>query len=323
MKNPRWLRMMGITLATLLVLLLVGPFLIAVPAAPGTVPPEQLADLDSQFIQVEGLSIHLKTMGGGQPVFILLHGFGASLFSWHEVMEPFSRHGLVIAYDRPAFGLTERPVNWTGLDPYSPEANLLLLASLMDHYHIQQAILVGNSAGGTLAMQFALKYPERVQALILVDPAVDGGGVPPWVRLLGATPQMRHLGPLLVRSIQRNGLDIVRRAWYDPSRITQVTWDGYTKPLKADNWDRALWNFTMSSREPGLLDRLTEFNLPIMVITGEDDRIVPTAGSIDLAGNIPGAKLAVIPQAGHVPHEEQPAAFMQAVESFLQDLLSR
>ncbi len=193
----------------------------------------------------------------------------------------------------------------------------------MDLYNIQQAILVGNSAGGTLAMQFALENPERVQALILVDPAVDGGGVPPWVRLLGATPQMRHLGPLFVRSIQQNGLDIVRQAWFDPTRITQATWDGYTRPLKADNWDRALWNFTMSSRDPGLLNRLAEFDQPILVITGEDDRIVPTAGSIDLAGKLPGAKLAVIPHAGHVPHEEQPAAFMQAVESFLQDLQQR
>ncbi len=124
MNKPRWLRVTGIVLATLLVLLLVGPFLVPVPPAPGTVPPATLADPDSQFIQVEGLSLHLKTLGDGQPVFILLHGFGASLFSWHEVMEPFSRHGLVIAYDRPAFGLTERPVKWTGLDPYSSEANL-------------------------------------------------------------------------------------------------------------------------------------------------------------------------------------------------------
>jgi pimeloyl-ACP methyl ester carboxylesterase len=311
-------RVLLILLAALLVLILVVPFLIPVPPAPGTVPPQRLADADSRFVEINGLSVHYKMMGQDAPYFILLHGFGASLFSWHAVMEPFSQLGTVIAYDRPAFGLTERPVKWEGENPYSPEANVALLLGLMDHFGIHRAILVGNSAGGTVSMQFALAYPDRVQGLILVEPAVyEGRGGPSWVRLLGNTPQMQHLGPLLVRSIQKSGLEMIRTAWHDPSRITQETWDGYTKPLRAENWDRALWNFTMASHSTGLTDHLKEFGIPILVITGDDDRIVPTANSIRLAGELPGATLVVIPQAGHVPHEEQPAAFMQAVDDFL------
>jgi pimeloyl-ACP methyl ester carboxylesterase len=264
--------------------------------------------------------VHYRMMGQGQPVFILLHGFGASLFSWHAVMEPLSRSGTVIAYDRPAFGLTERPLKWTGQNPYGSEANIALLLGLLDHFGIEKAILVGNSAGGTLSMQFGLQYPQRVQALILVDPAVYEDGGPAWVRILGKTPQMQHLGPLFVRSIQKSGLNLIRTAWHDPSRITQETWDGYTLPLRADGWDQALWNFTMASHDSGLLQHLQDFKLPILVITGEDDRIVPTADSLKLAGELPGAKLVVIPEAGHVPHEEQPAAFMQAVEQFLKTL---
>jgi pimeloyl-ACP methyl ester carboxylesterase len=320
MKKRCFLQGLAIALLVLLFILLVGPFLVPVSPAAGTVPPKQLADPDSHFVEINGLSLHYKMMGQGEPVFILLHGFGASLFSWHAVMEPLSHNGTVIAYDRPAFGLTERPLHWTGANPYGAAANLSLLMGLMDHFNVQKAILVGNSAGGTLAMQAALQYPQRVQALILVDPAVYESGGPAWVRWLEKTPQMQHLGPLFVRSIQKNGLELVRTAWHDPSKITQATWDGYTLPLKAENWDRALWYFTLAAQNPGLISRLNDFTLPILVITGADDRIVPTAGSIKLAGALRTSSLVVIPDAGHVPQEEQPAAFLQAVQDFLANI---
>ena len=320
MKKRSFLKTIGIIFIILIITLSVGPFLIPVSPDTGTVPAEQLADPDSHFVEINGLNVHYKMMGSGQPVFILLHGFGASLFSWHAVMEPLSAHGMVIAYDRPAFGLTERPLQWTGQNPYGPDGNIALLLGLMDHFGVRKAFLVGNSAGGTLSMQFALQYPQRVEALILVDPAVYENGGPAWVRILGKTPEMQHLGPLFVRSIRKSGLDLIRTAWHDPSRITQATWDGYTRPLKVDNWDRALWDFTLASHDTGLLQHLQDFKLPILVITGDDDRIVPTADSIKLAGVLPGAELVIIPQAGHVPHEEQPAAFMQTLDSFVKNI---
>ncbi len=314
-------RIILIFLVVLMGIVLIGPFLVPVPPAPDTVPPQQLADPDSQFVEIESLTIHLKTLGQGQPVFILLHGFGASLFSWHAIMEPLSLFGMVIAYDRPAFGLTERPLAWTGQNPYSSAASMVQLLGLMDHFGVREAILIGNSAGGTVAMQFYLQYPERVQALILVDPAVyESGGGPSWVRILGKTPEMQHLGPLFVRSIQESGLNLIKMAWHDPSKITPETWDGYTKPLKAENWDRALWDFTMASHDPGLTGRLKEFTLPTLVITGDDDRVVPTEQSIRLARELPNATLIIVKNAGHVPHEEKPAAFMQAVEGFILQL---
>ena len=301
--------------------MLVGPLIVPVPPLTGTVPPEQLADPDSQFIQINGLTIHLKTMGQGEPAFVLLHGFGASLFSWHEVMEPLSQYGTVIAYDRPAFGLTGRPMTWTGENPYDMQASVDLLLGLLDHFNIQKVILVGNSAGGTVSMGFTLQHPERVQALILVDPAVyESGGGPSWLRPFYNTPQMNHLGPLIVRSIERKGIDLIKMAWYDPSKITPETLSGYTKPLQADNWDRALWYFTVASQPPNLPGRLSEFTLPVLVITGDTDRLIPPENSVRLAGQLPNAKLVIIPQAGHVPQEEQPGLFMQAVDGFLKIL---
>jgi pimeloyl-ACP methyl ester carboxylesterase len=303
---------------------LVGPFLVPVPPLVGTVPARSLTDADSQFVEVNGLEVHIKTAGQGEPVFVLLHGFGASLYSWHAVMQPFSQLGRVIAYDRPAFGLTERPLSWTGPNPYGPQANTALLLGLLDHFNVQKAILVGNSAGGSAALQFALDHPARVSALVLVDPAVyGGGGAPAWVRPLLGTPQLRHLGPLFARQIQARGPQLIQMAWHDPSRITPETQAEYRKPLQVDNWDRALWEFTVAGGPRGLAQRLGELNLPVLVITGDDDRIVPTAASVRLAGELPGAKLVVIQNAGHVPHEERPAEFMDAVREFLKGLPAR
>ncbi|MDP2990137.1 MAG: alpha/beta hydrolase [Kiritimatiellota bacterium] len=315
------LRALGIALAFILALVLIGPFLVPVPPLENTLPMQDLADADSRFVEINGVKVHYKTWGKGEPAFILLHGFGASLFSWREVTEPLAHHGTVIAYDRPAFGLTERPLEWEGESPYGPQAQVDLVVGLMDKFNIEKAILVGSSAGGTVSMQVALQYPQRVSALILVDAAVyAGGGAPSWIRPLLGTPQFDHLGPLVSRQLQARGTDFIRTAWHDPSRITPDVFEGYQKPLQAENWDRALWELTLASQESGLADRLNEITLPVLVITGDDDRIVPTEQSLRLAGELPNATLGVIPQSGHLPHEENPLEFMRTVARFLSTL---
>jgi pimeloyl-ACP methyl ester carboxylesterase len=131
------------------------------------------------------------------------------------------------------------------------------------------------------------------------------------------TPQFDRLGPLLARQLQAQGTEFIRTAWHDPSKITPEIFAGYQLPLQVNDWDKALWELTVSSRESGLAERVSEFNLPILVITGDDDRIVPTEQSLRLAEELPNAELAVIPQCGHLPHEECPNEFMQAVNEFL------
>ena len=147
-------RVLLVTAGAAALAVLVGPFLVPVRPLKGTVPPEQLADSDSRFIDVNGVKLHYKTLGSGEPALILLHGFAASTFTWREVMAPLAELGTVVAYDRPSSGLTERPLpgDWTGESPYSPEAQVAQLVGLMDALGISTSCprrqLGGRHGGG-------------------------------------------------------------------------------------------------------------------------------------------------------------------------------
>jgi pimeloyl-ACP methyl ester carboxylesterase len=317
----RALKIVGIVLICLILLVSIGPFLVPVPPLQATAAPEALADAESRFIRVRGLNIHYKVYGSGEPVMILLHGFGASTFSWREVVGPLSQIGTVIVYDRPAFGLTERPLKgeWVGQNPYSFEAQPDLLLGLMDALGVEKSILIGHSAGGTVSVQMALTYPERVSGLVLVDAAVfsGGGALPGWLDWLKETPQADRLGPLLARTLEKRGDDFIRSSWHDPAGVTEEVLAGYRKPLQVANWDRALWELTKAARPLNLPDRLSELNMSVLVMTGDDDRIVPTEQGIALSQKIPGAQLAIIANCGHLPHEERPEEFLAAVLPFV------
>lgn len=320
---PRFLRNLAIFLAVLLILAIVLPLIVPIPPLLDTRPVSELADADSRFIEVNGLQVHYKEFGSSQTAIILLHGFGASTFSWREVFTPLSTLGRVIAYDRPAFGLTERPLpgTWQGDNPYGPESNVRLLFGLMDTLGIEKGILVGNSAGGRVAVQAALANPGRVQALVLVDAAIYQGGGRRFGLLapLIETPQMDRLGPFFARAIAgEQGTQFMNAAWHDPTRITPEITAGYRLPLQAEQWDVALWEFTKAgSGSEDLAPRLKELSMPVLVVTGDDDRIVPTELSLRLAQDIPGAQLSIFASCGHVPHEECPQAFLESVEPFI------
>lgn len=339
----------------------VGPFLVPVPPLDGTVPPAQLAGPDSRFMTVDGLQVHYTLAGtpastapatpgtppaaaatpdalpapdapsaaAGANTFLLLHGFGASTFTWRNVQQPFARRGFTVAYDRTAFGLTERPLepeegwddgNPEGTHPYGTGAQVRQAIGVLDALHVQRAVLVGNSAGGRTAVDVALAHPERVRALILISPAVGiGGGPPGWLAPLLRTPQLEHLGPLLVRRISGSGgSSLLNAAWHDPTKITPDVLEGYRKPLRANDWDKALWSLSTAPRTDDPLPRLGALaGIPTLVITGDDDRVVPVPTSKAVAAAIPGSTLVVIPACGHVPQEECPDDVMRAVDAFL------
>ena len=305
---PRWLVWSG---AAVFMLVLVGPFLLPLPPLPDTVPPAELAQPGDRFIEVNGIELRYRMAGVGDPVFVLLHGFGANAASWIPVMEDLSSLGRVAAFDRVGFGLTERPLQWQGPDPYGGPAQVALTLGLMDRLGIDQAVLVAHSAGGAVALAVALDHPDRVSGLVLEAPAVDDQRG--WMRGLASTPQGKRVVQFVARRAARRIDSLLESAYRDPARITAEVRDAYRLPLRAHNWDRGLALFVAAAPLPSPRTRLTELTPPVLVITADDDRWVGSHNTIQLAAEIPGAELVVVPDCGHVVHEECPTAFFEAV----------
>lgn len=296
------------------------PLVIPIPPESGTLPARQLADEDSQFIDVNGLEVHYKETGRGGPPAVLLHGFVSNVYTWHKVLGPLGENRRALAFDRTGFGLTARPMPpYAGDNPYTQTAHAQLTADLLDELDIEQAVLIGNSVGGAIALLTALAHPERVAALVLADAAVYvGTGAPSWTRPFLALPQVRRMGPLLARTLRDRAGSFLGAAWYDSSGVSPEVIPGYLAPFQVDDWDRALWEFTLASEDLDLASRLSELNIPVLVITGDSDMIVPSFLSERLAEDIPGAELVVIKNCGHVPQEECPEEFLAAVDEFLE-----
>jgi pimeloyl-ACP methyl ester carboxylesterase len=313
--KKRWIALGSITL-----LLGVGPFLVPVNTT-GTLTNDALSQ---NLVDTGGYRTHVQvTASEAEPYFVLLHGFGASSFSWRDIETPLSGFGTVITYDRPAFGLTDRPTEWEGTNPYSSAGALEQLGRVLDEFVPQgsRVYLVGHSAGGTVAAQFALENPDRVDGLILVAPAIlTTGGSPSSLNWIYSVPQIDHIGPLLVASIATSGLELLDRSYADPSQITDEVLAGYRQPLSIIGWERAFWEFNRAPRAFGVADRLSELTLPVAVITGDDDRVVATADSVRLAMLLPNAVLKIVAPTGHLPHEESPSEFMQQLTQALPHL---
>ena len=313
--KKRW-----IVLGSIALLLGVGPFLVPVNST-GTLTNDSLSQ---GLVETGGYRTHVQVIASeAEPYFVLLHGFGASSFSWRDIETPLSGFGTVITYDRPAFGLTDRPTEWEGTNPYSSAGALEQLGAVLEEFVPagSPVYLVGHSAGGTVAAQFALENPERIDGLILVAPAIlTTGGSPGWFNWVFSVPQIDHIGPLLVASIATSGLELLDRSYTDPSLITDEVLAGYQQPLSIIGWERAFWEFNRAPRDFDVADRLAELTLPVVVITGDDDRVVSTADSVRLAMLLPNAVLKTVVPTGHLPHEELPGEFMQQLTQGLPHL---
>lgn len=278
----------------------------------------ELAYPDSQFVEIDGLEIHYKTFGQKNRYMFLLHGFGSSTYTWEKVVGELSKYYTVISYDRPAFGLTERRFDLK-YNPYTNNYQLELLKKMMDHLNIPKAVVVGNSAGGFVALNFALAYPERVEALVLVDAAVlNNDWTNGFVRFLMNIPQVNHVGPDVVgRLMEKSFEEALNEAYFDPSKITEKNKEAYTRPTKVLGWKKALWEFTKSARYEDITRDLEKINCPVLIIHGKQDRLIPVRESEELAKKFKNAVLCVIDNCGHLPQEECPKEFIECLIKWL------
>ena len=276
---------------------------------------------EKRFIDVNGFKVHYRMAGSGKPLVVLLHGSFLSLRSWRFVLDDLAKTTTVLAFDRPAFGYTSRPLpsKATGVS-YTPEAQCDLVIALMKKLGFSKAVLVGNSTGGTLALLCALRYPQHVEGVVLAGAMIYSGyatsEVPAFMK-----PAMKALTPLfsglmkflITKLYDRN----IRGFWHNKERLGDAVLAAFRSDLMHGNWSRAFWELFLETHHLQLENRLKTMSLRSLVITGEHDLTVKTEESIRLARERPCAELVVVPDCGHLPHEEQPEAFLVAVRKFL------
>lgn len=308
-------------------LLAIGPFLIPVSPLEGLSSAQQVATEGSNFITIpfdgtDGIDIHYLSGGdnesGNTPTFVLLHGSNFNAYTWSDVLDFFSEKGRVIAYDQIPYGLSEKLVagDWSGQNPYAAEAVVAQLFSLLDELNVGNVILVGNSYGATLAVQAVQADPNRIEALILADAAVYvNEQMPAW---LMESPQMRRLGPLFARQLGQSEA-FIRQTYLNPDQISPERMALTMIQTKIENWDTAYWEYlrVWGMDTPDYVAGIPDIQQPVLVLTGDSDTVVPVSDSEKLHDELPNAELEILPACGHVPQEECPSLFIEAVDAWL------
>jgi pimeloyl-ACP methyl ester carboxylesterase len=270
----------------------------------------------SEFVRIGGMRVHLRDEGprdGATPV-VLLHGTSASLHTWDGWAETLRAERRVIRFDLPGFGLT-------GPTPdrvYRIERYVETVVALLDRLGVRRAIIAGNSFGGQVAWQTALAHPQRVERLILVD-AAGYPMAPQEVPIGFRIAQTPWLAPLMRVVLPRGFIESsVRNVYGDPSKVTAELVDRYYElTLRTGNREALRERFAQAQAGPGA-ERIRELTLPTLILWGGQDRLIPPADGERFARDIAGSELVLFDDLGHVPHEEDPARTLAAVQAFLQ-----
>jgi pimeloyl-ACP methyl ester carboxylesterase len=261
------------------------------------------------------MQVHLRDEGprdDPRPL-VLLHGTSASLHTWDGWVAALEGQHRVIRVDLPGFGLTgPRPDG-----DYRMAVYVRFVVELMDSLGIGQAVLAGNSFGGNVAWKLAVDHPDRVSRLVLVDAAgyaFTPRSIPIGFRLAlipGLRPLMANLLP---RSLIESSL---RDVYGYPERVTPELIDRfYELTLRAGN-RQALPERLRQSPSGEFAAQIKQVHQPTLIIWGGQDRLIPPENAGLFQKEIAGNRLVMFDDLGHVPHEEDPARTVAAVQAFL------
>jgi pimeloyl-ACP methyl ester carboxylesterase len=252
---------------------------------------------------------------GGSPSVVFLHAGIADHRSWSGVLNELVPDIDVVAYDRRGFGTTT----------YEAEGHdqVVDLLAVLDATGISRAVLVGNSMGGRVALDFALTHPDRVSALVLVAPAVSGA---PPVERENLHPDEAAFWDALEEVEARGDLQALNegeiRLWLDGLPADERRVDDDRRGLALD-----MNRLALSSKSPGhepsdlaAWPRLGEIGCPVLVVVGDLDLRHMQARARQLVTLLPNAALSVMPGTAHLPAFEQPATFAALLRSFLAEV---
>jgi pimeloyl-ACP methyl ester carboxylesterase len=325
----RWLIRIGGLLLTLVVALLVAPYLIPLPAQPD-LDPAQLAPTNGRFITVNGIRTFIEEAGppDGPPV-VLVHGFGGLTYTWRYTLPALAQAGYrVLALDLAGFGHSDK-----GFDlrfDHASQADFVV--GVMESVGMPRGTLVGHSMGGSVIAHIAQRHPQAVSALVFVDGAVRGPegagqggggssivGVPAQLGTLAQFPPLQRWGQLVLRGfVTRERMAQTQLSAYCVKGVvTPEVEEAYLKVMKMKDWDLALLGVLRDGGRNTLAQPVGTITAPVLIVWGDQDPWIPATRAEALRAALPQAELVLIPDTGHLPMEEDPAAFNAALLEWL------
>lgn len=311
------MKLFGIIVVVLIVIVLGAWLKLRGPDIPFEILEAKYTNADSRFVDLPGgFHVHYRDEGDSKlPLLVLLHGFGDSFTSWEGWVSDLKRQFHVISLDFPGHGLTRAPPG-SGL---SGEA----LADFVDVFATKLALpkfaVAGNSMGGGAAWQLAVRHPDRVDALILVDAAGFPNDKPPGGVPLAFKILRYPIGRALLRNIDNRPLidEGLKTDVYDKSLITPFIVDRWADFQRAPGHRAILMGINMGATGTSTVELLSAIRVPTLILWGENDPLIEPAAAKKFAAAIPGAKLITYPNVGHLPQIEIPQRSAADVAAFL------
>ena len=264
--------------------------------------------LQTGFAKVGRAKLYYEIMGEGPPL-VLIHGGMVDRRMWDDQFEAFARHFRVIRYDARQHGKSRsRPEVYTDHDD---------LYALLKQLDIDKAFIMGLSMGGRIAIDFTLKYPEMVRALIPVAPGLSGYGI------TGEKVNENTAAFLAAYGAGdlTQAVEWMQRSWTDGPQRTPADVDPLVRERVREMLAGGVWRMQYQRQaqrlEPPAVGRLSEIRAPTLAIVGDLD-MPDILVIVDLLiKEIPGARKVVIPGTAHMVNMERPAEFNRAVFEFL------
>jgi pimeloyl-ACP methyl ester carboxylesterase len=279
-----------------------------------------LAPASGRFVQSQGGRLFVQEKGSAEgPPVVLIHGTGAWSELWRPTIDSLAGAGFrVIALDLPPFGFSDRPSG----PSYGRSDQARRIADVLDALRIDGAYLVGHSFGAGPTVEAVLRFPHRVRGLVLVAGALGlsegtGGNVPAFAAWLLGQGWLRDP---LVAATATNPLatrHLLSKMIYRTERADSATVAVLQRPMTLANSTRDLgvWLQHFLSAPPDATalstdrSRYADIAAPTTLIWGDKDSLTPLEQGRDLHGLMAGSALLVMPEVGHIPQLEDPAAF--------------
>jgi pimeloyl-ACP methyl ester carboxylesterase len=268
--------------------------------------------VEPDTIRIHGRDLAYVDAGQGPPL-LFVHGIGGDWRTWEPVLLPLAARHRVIAVDLPGHGGSAK-----GAGDYSLGGMANVLRDLMGALEVERATLAGHSLGGGIAMQFAYQYPERCERLVLVS----SGGLGPDVGLLLrlATLPGSEVFLSLAAPAARSVIDFAAGA----GRFLDAAFFGRAFAALAEPETRAAFLGTLRGvvgTRGQLVDARDRLylaeSMPTLIVWGERDAVIPVDHAHAAHEAMPGSRLEVFDDAGHVPQLDDPERFVATVEAFL------